>query len=91
MKIKEFVNIWWDKVDNFVVHCYAGISRSSGCMSAVCRAKGIDDSWIWNSQKYVPNITVARTILRAFGIDNESYEKMWQDLIFREACYWAEV
>lgn len=81
MKIKEFVDEVWDDIDHLIVHCWAGISRSSGCMSAILQAKGIDDSWIWNDGKYSPNTLVAKKVLKAFGIDRENYDELWQELI----------
>lgn len=82
-KIKNFINKWWDRADRLIVHCYAGISRSSGCMSAILQSKGIDDSWVW-SGKYSPNIYVAKMIKRAFGFTIDNYEELWQELLKKE-------
>jgi predicted protein tyrosine phosphatase len=71
-KIKEFVDRVWNKIDLLIVHCYAGISRSSGCMSAILQAKEIDDSWIWESKKFTPNTFVAKKVLEAYGIDYDN-------------------
>jgi len=80
-KISEFVNRLWDNIDHLIVHCFAGISRSSGCMSAILQAKEIDDSWIWNSKIFCPNTTVAKSVLKAFGIDRtKEYDKLWKEL-----------
>lgn len=81
MKIKEFVDSVWDDIDHLIVHCWAGISRSSGCMSAILQAKGIDDSWIWESKKFSPNTFVAKKILEAYGIDHNNYDELWQKLL----------
>lgn len=80
-KIKIFVDRFWNKVDNFIVHCYAGISRSSGCMSAICQAYGDNDSWIWDDPKYCPNTYVAKKVLAAFGIDKNNYDELWEKLL----------
>lgn len=80
-KIKGFVDNVWGRVDHLIVHCFAGISRSSGCMSAILRAKGLDDSWIWESKKYCPNTLVAKKVLEAYGIDYNDYDKLWEKFI----------
>jgi predicted protein tyrosine phosphatase len=81
IKIKDFVDNMWDKIDCLIVHCYAGISRSAGCMSGILQAKGIDDSWIWNDKKYCPNTFVAKKILEAYGINYNNYDKLWEEIM----------
>lgn len=83
-KIKNFVDFMWDKIDHLIVHCYAGISRSSGCMSAILRAKGLSDDWIWENKKYSPNTYVAKKVLEAYGIDHNNYDVLWQKLLTQE-------
>ena len=46
-----------------IVHCDAGISRSSGVAAAILKAKTGDDSQIFNSPKYRPNMRCYRIIL----------------------------
>lgn len=46
-----------------IVHCDAGISRSSGIAAAILKAKTGDDSQIFNSPKYRPNMRCYRTVL----------------------------
>lgn len=47
-----------------IVHCDAGISRSSGIAAAILKAKTGDDSQIFNSPKYRPNMRCYRTVLK---------------------------
>lgn len=46
-----------------IVHCDAGISRSSGVAAAILKASTGDDSQIFNSPKYRPNMRCYRTVL----------------------------
>jgi len=62
-QILEFVEKNKDKVDLFVVHCNAGISRSSGTAAALGFIYNGDDSWVFTNRQYVPNILVYKTIL----------------------------
>lgn len=54
MDIKQFIDKNKDAVDKIIVHCHAGISRSSAVAMCVCRYLGLDDIWIWKSS-YYPN------------------------------------
>lgn len=67
--LKEFLDNNIDKIEEIVVHCHAGISRSSGCASAISRYIGVDDSFIWSSYKYVPNRLVFKHALEELEID----------------------
>ena len=46
-----------------IVHCDAGISRSSGVAAAILKATTDDDSQIFNSPKYRPNMRCYRMVL----------------------------
>ena len=64
--IVSFVKKWYDKVDTIIVHCNAGISRSSGVCAAIMKAMTGDDSQIFESSKYMPNTTCYKTVLEEF-------------------------
>ena len=49
-----------------IVHCDAGISRSSGVAAAILKAKTGDDSQIFNNPKYRPNMRCYRIVLDEF-------------------------
>lgn len=59
--IKRLLNKY-PNVD-IIVHCDAGISRSSGVAAAILKAKTGDDSQIFNSPKYRPNMRCYRIVL----------------------------
>jgi hypothetical protein len=62
-KILEFVEKNKDKVDMFVVHCNAGISRSSGTVAALSFIYNGDAAWVFSDRRYIPNMLVYKTIL----------------------------
>jgi predicted protein tyrosine phosphatase len=67
-KIVQFAQHYSD-VDTFVVHCDAGISRSSGVMLALCETlfEQMDCAHdIMESGRFMPNATVIREIYRAY-------------------------
>ena len=67
-KIKDYVISYMDKVENVIVHCEGGISRSAGVMAAIQRYITGDDSSILHSSRYLPNDHCYRLMLKAFGL-----------------------
>ena len=65
-KIVNFVLAWKDKVDKIIVHCNAGISRSSGVCAAIMKALTGSDMEIFNNPKYYPNTTCYKVVLEEF-------------------------
>lgn len=57
-------------VDQLVVHCEAGISRSAGVAAALSALAGLEDGWIYTNHR--PNAHVKATILRAARARMES-------------------
>lgn len=66
VKIRDFVLKWKDKIDTIWVHCDAGISRSSGVAAGILEALGEDNSYIFDSKMYFPNLLCYRKTLNAF-------------------------
>lgn len=66
VKIRDFVLKWKDKVDTIWVHCDAGILRSAGVAAGILEALGKDNSYIFDSKMYFPNLLCYRKILNAF-------------------------
>jgi predicted protein tyrosine phosphatase len=64
-RIIEFVENNKNLVDLFVVHCNAGISRSSGIAAALSFIYNGDDAWVFSDHRYMPNMLVYRKILKA--------------------------
>lgn len=55
-KIYEFIKDWMGlDIEEIIVHCHAGISRSSAVACGICLWFNQDDMWIWNNGRYVPN------------------------------------
>lgn len=84
-RIHDFVETLPKEVQLLIVHCSAGISRSAGVAAAILKAKTNDDSQIFNSDKYVPNMYVYYNVLEAYGLTNRyqtdifdnEYNKIW--------------
>lgn len=63
----EFVQEYQDQVDQILVNCIAGISRSSGVALALSMAmNGGDPQAIANNARYAPNPRVVKEIIRAW-------------------------
>ena len=64
-KIKDFVEAYKDKAELLIVHCEAGISRSAGVMAAIQKYLIGDDSAIFNSRRFCPNMHCYKLTLNA--------------------------
>ena len=64
--IVDFVLLWKDKVDKIIVHCEAGVSRSSGVCAAIMKALTGSDMEIFNNPRYYPNTTCYKKVLEEF-------------------------
>lgn len=71
-KIIEFVNKHINDIEQIVVHCEGGISRSAGVCAALMKIINGDDWEIFNNAKYCPNMTCYKTILETYF---ESYDE----------------
>ena len=67
--LKSFLDKNVSSVEEIVVHCYAGSSRSSACAVAVMRYLGVDDSFIWSSSDYIPNKLVLTHAIDELGVE----------------------
>ena len=72
--LKEFLDKNISSVDEIVVHCHAGVSRSAACASAIARYVGIDDSFIWSSNDYMPNRLVFKYAIDELDLNLEENE-----------------
>lgn len=63
--IARFVHRMKGQVEQFIVHCEYGISRSSGTAAAIMKYLDGDDSEIWDDPGYSPNRLCYRMIFRA--------------------------
>ena len=62
-QIIDFVEEWKNHVELIVVHCEAGISRSSGVCAALMLWLNGDDTPVFDNAFYKPNMRCYRTIL----------------------------
>ena len=67
--IVDFVERNKDKY--IIVHCDAGISRSSAVAAAILKYYTGDDSRIFDSRRYSPNMWCYRKVLEAFYNESE--------------------
>ena len=63
--IAEFVLMIRSNVENLVVHCEAGMSRSAGVGAAVMKFINNNDCPIFDSPRFRPNMTCYRKVLNA--------------------------
>jgi hypothetical protein len=61
-KILDFVADMYDKVEVFLVHCEAGVSRSPAVAAALTKIYGGDDSFYFDN--YCPNMLVYNRLLK---------------------------
>lgn len=59
-------------VNEIIVHCVAGISRSSGIAAAIMEYFEQDENEIFMNDKYFPNMTCYTRVKEAFEKDNEN-------------------
>ena len=64
--IIRFVNKHLDNVEQIVVHCGAGISRSAGVCAALMMIVNGNDSDIFNNGRYCPNMHCYRLVLESY-------------------------
>lgn len=69
--LKAFIDTFKDNsdIEDIIIHCAAGISRSSATAAAICRYLNLDEmNIIWKNTSYVPNKLVYKLALRELGI-----------------------
>ena len=70
--ILDFITTYWDEIETLLVHCDAGISRSSAVAAAIARLKLNDESEFLESP-FEPNPKVYR-ILREVASGGGDYQ-----------------
>lgn len=70
--ILDFVTLYWDEIETLLVHCDAGISRSSAVAAVISRLKFGDEGEFLESP-YEPNPLVYRT-LREVATGRDDYQ-----------------
>ena len=82
--IVKFVNKNKNKVDKFIVHCEAGVSRSAGVGAAIMKALNGDDWDIFKNPLKCPNMKCYRTVLNAFIDAGYFDEEPMEEIKFKE-------
>ena len=82
--IVKFVNKNKNKVDKFIVHCEAGVSRSAGVGAAIMKAINGDDWVVFNNPTMCPNMKCYRTVLNAFQDAGYFDEDPMEDIQIKE-------
>lgn len=77
-KIVDFVDEWQGKVDAFVIHCHAGISRSPAIAAAIAAKLGHCPKVFW--EKANPNGQVFSMILAADAMKNAGEDLLLPDI-----------
>ena len=71
-KVAEFIKEIGKNYDVLVVHCDAGISRSSGVAAAIMKYLYNNDAKIFDSPMYQPNMRCYRLVLDALHSESPS-------------------
>ena len=82
--IVKFVNKNKNKVDKFIVHCEAGVSRSAGVGAAIMKALNGDDWDVFKNPLKCPNMKCYRTVLNAFAEAGYFDEDPMEEIKFKE-------
>ena len=73
-----------NKVDKFIVHCEAGVSRSAGVGAAIMKALNGDDWDVFKNPLKCPNMKCYRTVLNAFVDAGYFDEDPMEEIKFKE-------
>lgn len=78
--LKEFLDKNIGSVEEIIVHCHAGVSRSAACASAIARYVGVNDSFIWSSDNYMPNRLVFKHAIGELEVNmsNDDIEALYK-------------
>lgn len=82
--IVNFVNKNKNKVDKFIVHCEAGVSRSAGVGAAIMKALNGDDWDVFKNPLKCPNMKCYRMVLNAFTDAGYFDEDPMEEIKFKE-------
>lgn len=67
-RIKQFIDKY-KMVNNIIIHCTAGISRSAGVACGIALYLNKTDEYIWSSKRYLPNKRCYYITSKSFGIN----------------------
>lgn len=68
--LKDFIDKYKQEVEEIIVHCAAGISRSSAVAAAICQYLDLDEeNIIWANHQYIPNKLVYKLTIAELGLE----------------------
>lgn len=68
--LKDFIDKYKDDVEEIIVHCAAGISRSSAVAAAICQYLDLDEeNIIWANHQYIPNKLVYKLAIKELDLE----------------------
>ena len=68
-QVANFINKYYDEVDDIIIHCDGGISRSAGVAAAIMRVKEGDDFPVFDNSRKHPNMTCYFRTLKGFDYE----------------------
>lgn len=68
-KTKRFIDTYKDKLNNIIVHCTAGISRSGAVGCCIARYLNGDDKYLLATGRYIPNKHVYELMCEVLGLE----------------------
>lgn len=76
-EIKNFIGKFKNKMGHIVIHCTAGISRSSGVAAVLSRYLNGTDNHVFGCGEYHPNKLVYKTMCEVFELEynEEEFDK----------------
>lgn len=66
-----------ERIEEIIVHCHAGISRSSAVAAGICLMLKQDDMWIWEGG-YLPNRHVFTMMNSKIGLSQEEIDYRYE-------------
>lgn len=67
--IKDFIDTYKNKINNIIVHCTAGISRSGAVGCALSRYLNGCDNYLLATGRYIPNKHVYKLMCEVLSLD----------------------
>lgn len=64
-RIAEYIRSMDESIEQLIVHCEAGVSRSAGVCAAIMKATTGKNNEIFDNPKFHPNMACYRTVLAA--------------------------
>lgn len=80
LELQSIIDGYKNQINQIVVHCAAGISRSSAIAAGLALYLGDSDDFIWTTKRYLPNkhcFTIMNQVF-ALGLTEEAIDQRYQ-------------